>query len=364
VADRYVGLISGTSMDGLDAALVEIEGDHARLLEGLTRPLPAGLGDELRALAAAESFAVDRIGELDAWLGELFADAALAVIGENDARNAVRAIGSHGQTVRHRPRASWPFTLQLADPNRIAARTGITTVADFRRRDMALGGEGAPLVPAFHQAQFSGSDSRVVLNLGGIGNVTVLQPDRAVTGWDTGPGNTLMDAWARRHLRRSFDEGGEWARSGRVLPDLLERMLSHPYLRRSGPKSTGPEEFSTAWMDAMLTAAGSAPDPRDVQATLCELTARTVADSVAASAPVRMFVCGGGAQNAYLMSRLAAALPKTSVETTSALGIDPRWVEAAAFAWLAARTLHHRPGNLPSVTGARRAAVLGAVYPA
>lgn len=351
-------------MDGLDAALVEIEGDDVRLLQGLTRALPAGLGDELRALARAESFPVDRMGELDAWLGELFAEAALAVMGEAGVGIPVRAIGSHGQTIRHRPRANWPFTLQLADPNRIAARTGITTVADFRRRDMALGGEGAPLVPAFHQARFSGSDSRVVLNLGGIGNVTVLQPGRPVSGWDTGPANTLMDAWARRYLHRPFDEGGEWARSGCVLPDLLQRLMAHPYFERSGPKSTGPEEFSAAWLDAMLEAAGGAPGPDDVQATLCELTARTVADSLAASVPARMFVCGGGAENTYLMSRLAAAMPETSVETTAALGFDPRWVEAAAFAWLAAQTLRRRPGNLPSVTGARRPTVLGAIYPA
>ena len=237
-------------------------------------------------------------------------------------------------------------------------------MADLRRRDLAAGGQGAPLVPAFHAAVFaSESERRAVLNLGGIANLTLLEPGAPVTGFDTGPGNTLMDAWARRHLGRPFDEGGAWAASGRVHEPLLRGLLAHPFLGQPAPKSTGPEDFSPAWLDEVLARPAPAA-PADVQATLCEFTARSVSAGLGHHAPKRLVACGGGVRNAHLLARLAALLPATRVESSAAHGIDPGHVEAAAFAWLAARTLAALPGNMPEVTGAALAAVLGAVWPA
>ena len=363
--------MSGTSMDAVDAVLAEASGEDfvVRATRSVALPEPVALA--LRRLAvpgsnfAAEPDALDELGRLDREVAELFAGAAiglLAAAGVN-ARD-VRAIGSHGQTLRHRPRAARPFTLQVGDPNVIATATGIAVVADFRRRDVALGGQGAPLVPAFHAAVLADpGEYRAVLNIGGIANLTLLPPGGAVTGFDTGPGNTLMDAWARRHLGRPYDAGGAWAASGHVDLPLLQRLLAHPYLAMPPPKSTGPEDFSPAWLEQALGGAG-ALEPVDVQATLCEFTARTVAAGLGDRPPARLVACGGGAHNRALLARLAALLPETRVERSSAHGIDPDYVEAAAFAWLAARTLAGLPGNLPGVTGASRAAVLGAVWPA
>jgi anhydro-N-acetylmuramic acid kinase len=362
----YVGLMSGTSMDAVDAVVVEFAAG-VRLLATESTPIPAPLQAQLREIARPGHCDLDRLGELDAELGELFASAALAAIGSAGlAPERVKAIGSHGQTVRHRPRARWPFTLQIGDPARIAARTGIATVADFRRRDMALGGEGAPLACAFHAAAFgSGTEPRAVLNVGGIANVTLLVPGQPVAGWDTGPGNVYLDAWTRRQLGRPWDEGGAWAASGRVDEALLKALLSHPFCALAPPKSTGPEEFSLHWLDEVLARAPVGADrPEDVQATLSEFTAAAVGASLGRRRLDRLLVCGGGALNEDLLRRLRLRLPGTHVETTAALGLDPRWIEAAAFAWLAARTLAGQPGNLPSVTGARQPAVLGAIHPA
>jgi anhydro-N-acetylmuramic acid kinase len=297
-------------------------------------------------------------------VGELFAGAVLGLLTANGlAPAAVRAIGSHGQTLRHRPRAVRPFTLQIGDPNIIAARTGIPVVADFRRRDLALGGQGAPLVPAFHAAVFADPvERRAALNLGGIANLTLLAPGQPVTGFDTGPANSLMDAWARRHLGEPFDAEGAWAASGEVSAPLLELLLAHPFLALPPPKSTGPEDFTPAWLDQKVAAAGT-PSPAEVQATLCEFTAATVAAALEPRPPQRLIVCGGGVHNSHLLARLAARLPRTQVVNSAAHGIDPDQVEAAAFAWLAARTLAGLAGNLPAVTGACRPAVLGAVWP-
>lgn len=366
VGGLYVGLMSGTSMDAIDAALVEIGAD-IKLLATESIPIPAPLQTRLREIARPGLCDLDRLGELDAELGELFAAAALAAIrAAGVSADRVKAIGSHGQTVRHRPRSRWPFTLQIGDPSRIAARTGIATVTDFRRRDVALGGQGAPLACAFHAAVFaSESESRAVLNVGGIANVTLLVPGQSVLGWDTGPGNVYLDAWSRRHLGRRWDDGGAWAASGRVDEALLESLLSHPFCALSAPKSTGPEEFSVLWLDEVLAHSPSgARRPEDVQATLSEFTAATVTASLGQKRLDRLLVCGGGALNDDLLGRLRLRLPATTVDTTAALGLDPRWVEAAAFAWLAARTLAGQPGNLPSVTGARQPAVLGAIHPA
>jgi anhydro-N-acetylmuramic acid kinase len=367
----FIGLISGTSMDAVNAVLAEASAEGFRVLAGHGTPMPVPLATRLRRLAVpaprvhADPDVIDELGDLDALLGELFAAAALSLLAACGLEPpAIRAIGSHGQTLRHRPRAPRPFTLQIGDPNIIAARTGIPVVADFRRRDMALGGQGAPLVPGFHAAVFADpGERRAVLNLGGIANVTLLEPDQAVTGFDTGPANGLMDAWARRHLGRPFDDGGAWAAAGTVSGRLLEALLAHPFLALPAPKSTGPEDFTPAWLDEAITGTGPmAPDA--VQATLCEFTAVTVAGALRASSPQRLIVCGGGAHNRHLLTRLAAHLPQTTVETSEMHDVDPDQVEGAAFAWLAARTLSGLPGNVPTVTGARRATVLGALWPA
>lgn len=362
MAGKYVGLMSGTSADAIDAVLAEIDGDRFRLLASFRTQIPADLQAAVRALARQGG--LDELGDIDVALGELFAHAALGLLDQAGVTPAeVAAIGSHGQTARHRPRARRPFTLQVGDPNIIAARTGITTVADFRRRDVALGGQGAPLVPAFHQAVFaSAGEARAVLNVGGIANVTRLWPGRDATGFDTGPGNVLMDAWARRHLGLPWDEAGRWAAS--ALPDdaLLDALLSHPYFALPPPKSTGPEEFGPEWLDEVLAGPGPMLDPARVQATLAEFTAETVARAFGDERPARLLVCGGGAKNAHLLARLAARLPGVHVASTAEAGIDPGLVEPSAFAWLAARTLVGLAGNLPSVTGASVAAPLGGIY--
>jgi anhydro-N-acetylmuramic acid kinase len=275
----------------------------------------------------------------------------------------VTAIGSHGQTVRHQPDGRRPYSLQIGNPDIIATGTGVTTVADFRSADIAAGGQGAPLVPPFHDWLFaSPGESRVILNIGGIANVTILPPDeRPVIGFDTGPGNTLMDRWIHRHRGKSFDEGGAWAASGEVDDALLERLLSFGYFRLDPPKSTGLEDFNLDWLDRHEV---GAYEPADVQATLAELTARSVAMDVRRHADEanQLFVCGGGAHNSHLMQRLAANLPDVRIDTTLAVGLDPDWVEAIAFAWLAMRTIRNEPGNLPSVTGASRKVVLGTIH--
>lgn len=365
----YVGLISGTSMDGIDAALVQF-GDHqCAVLATLAAPYPDELRDRL--ISAAQTPAectVDRVGHLDQWVGECFRDATIALLEQQGvAAGSVNAIGSHGQTLRHQPRAARPFTLQIGDANIIAAGTGIRTVADFRRRDLALGGEGAPLTPAFHQWLFADRNkNRAILNIGGIANVTLLLPESAsVTGFDTGPGNTLLDAWCRESRNEPYDEGGVWAASGTVLQPLLNEMLADPYFKLPPPKSTGFEYFNSAWIKARLAAVGKdVAAPQDLQATLAELSARTIAMSILEHAPAieQVLVCGGGVHNQDLIQRLQSCLPGTSVQSTGDFGLHPDWVEAAAFAWLAKRRIEGKPGNLPAVTGATRAAVLGAIF--
>jgi anhydro-N-acetylmuramic acid kinase len=308
---------------------------------------------------------LDREGELDVALGRLFAEAATAVLtAAGHPGSRIRAIGSHGQTVRHRPHTVHPFTRQLGNPSVIAERTGITTVADFRMRDMAAGGEGAPLVPAFHEWLFRAPGmNRAVVNIGGIANATWLPGDSAaaVIGFDTGPGNTLLDQWIARHRGEPCDRDGAWGAGGRVLNRLLAALLAEEYFTRPPPKSTGRELFHLDWLGRHLDGSES---PVDVQATLAELTARTIALALRTlPAPVReIYLCGGGAHNRDLVARLGRQLDGATVATTAALGLDPDWVEAVAFAWLAHQTLAGKPGNLPSVTGATREVVLGGIY--
>jgi anhydro-N-acetylmuramic acid kinase len=366
----YVGLMSGTSVDGIDAVVVDLAGERPVLVAAQGSSWDSQLREQIfHTLEHPEHLSLQAFGSLDAALGDAFADAALAIIDKAGLKPSdIAAIGSHGQTLFHAPSAQPAFSLQVGDGSRIAARTGITTVADFRRRDIAEGGQGAPLVPAFHQAVFSARDlSRAILNIGGIANLTLLPAGGGtVTGFDTGPGNVLMDAWTGRHRTRPFDLDGEWARSGTFSEALLAHLMDQPYLQLPPPKSTGRELFSLAWLDRQLKDGFSALAPDTVQATLAEFTVASIADALKrfSEAVQELYVCGGGAGNSFLMERLQAHLPACRTASTEALGLHPDWVEATAFAWLASRTLAGHPGNLPGVTGARRAAVLGAVYPA
>jgi len=366
----YIGLMSGTSVDGIDAVVADFSAARPALLAAGTTAYTPQLREQLLAtLDNPSRVSLQSLGQLDAALGDAFARTALAIAAEAGLPMAqISAIGSHGQTLFHAPSANPPFSMQVGDASRIAAKTGVTTVADFRRRDIAEGGQGAPLVPAFHRALFSEpSLSRAILNIGGISNLTLLPAAAGpVSGFDTGPGNLLLDAWIGKHRSQPFDRDGEWARSGNCHDSLLECLLQHPYFAQPPPKSTGRELFSLRWLENLLRSDFQALAANDVQATLAEFTAATIAGALARFAPAmdEVSVCGGGAHNSFVMQRLAALLPDCRLNTTAALGLHPDWVEATAFAWLARETLEGRPGNLPGVTGARRPVVLGAIYPA
>ncbi len=359
--------MSGTSVDGIDAALVSISQAGAlELLATYRHPFPDAVRTAILALMQSGSDEIDREGELDMQLGGLFADAANQLL-ESSGRSAseIRAIGSHGQTIRHRPLATHPFTRQIGNPSVIAERTGISTVADFRARDIAAGGQGAPLVPAFHEGVFRKTGTnRAIVNIGGIANITGLPADPrvTVTGFDTGPGNTLLDVWIQHTRGEKFDRDGAWAASGTVLPELLARWLGDSYFATPPPKSSGREHFHIEWLQRALC---GEHDPQDVQATLAELTARSITEALGRyllATPAEVYVCGGGAHNRDLMARLQRLLGTTPISSTKSLGLDPDWVEAAAFAWLAHRTLAGKPGNLSSVTGAKHPVVLGGIY--
>ncbi|HCT73224.1 MULTISPECIES: anhydro-N-acetylmuramic acid kinase [Psychrobacter] len=384
----YIGMMSGTSLDGMDAVLCQFAGEEdnqqpMRLLATHSQEFPPRLREVLLALCQPNGVQElapvedEPSSELDwfGWASKEYAEFASDVVNNllqqsHTDVESVLAIGCHGQTVRHRPQMG--FSLQLVDANIIAERTGISVVSDFRRRDMAVGGQGAPLVPAFHQALFATPDStRILLNLGGIANITVLPAnDSPVIGYDTGPANLLLDAWTALHTDKDYDAGGTWAQSGQVVEPLLNQLIEHPFFARTYPKSTGREDFNLAWLQDELQKFDQASahirySSADVQATLTELTA------MSASMQINMFinphenssvyVCGGGALNDYLMTRLQAHLPHCTVETTASLGLNPAWVEAVAFAWLARQTLIGETGNLPAVTGANKGVVLGQV---
>lgn len=364
----YIGLMSGTSMDGIDAAAMRFSDNSCDLIATHQHPYPAELRNALVAASRnPRACSVDLLGGLDQEVGECFRDAVMQVIRIAKIDPAtVAAIGSHGQTLRHRPDAEKPFTLQIGDPNVIAAGTGITTVADFRRRDVAEGGQGAPLAPAFHHWLFSDSkDARVLANIGGIANVTCLPIAGPVTGFDCGPGNTLLDAWNLQHRGTQFDADGKWSVEGSVDEALLEDLLADRYFSQAPPKSTGFEYFNLRWLDHVLSGHRSTP-PGNVQSTLCELTACAIADSIRNhfGTAKEVIVCGGGVHNRDLMSRLGNRVFPAVLHTTAVYGLDPDWVEAAAFGWLAMRTLQGQPGNIASVTGAARPAVLGGIYSA
>ena len=362
-AERFIGLMSGTSQDAIDGVLAEFGADHTpRLLAACSTPITDDLHQQLEALQRPGGADLDLALRLHHLLGERFADCALRLLQSAAlAPQSVRAIGSHGQTVRHAPSGQTPHSLQIGNPALIAVRTGIATVADFRSTDVAAGGQGAPLAPAFHRAVFARAGRRrAVLNLGGIGNVTLLGDD--ARGWDTGPGNVLLDGWAQRHLRQRYDDAGHFAGAGTVHAALLDALLAHPFLARPPPKSTGREEFNLDWLDGVL---GNFPAlaPADVQATLAEFTAATVADALRDQPDLQeLLICGGGARNTDLMTRIAGRLPRLHVGTTAEAGIDPQWVEALAFAWLARQRVRETALDLRTITGAARPVVLGCVY--
>ena len=361
----FIGLMSGTSMDGIDAALVRFAGNTPDILHTAEYSYPAALRKQLLAARSDATLRTsDDVPELHRQVGEVFRDAARNLLADAGiAAEAVTAIGSHGQTLRHAPAASPPYSLQIGDPDIIATGTGITTIADFRRADIELGGQGAPLAPAFHEWLFRTKDAtRIVLNIGGIANITVLfADDRPTTGFDTGPGNTLLDAWIRKHGTAPFDASGAWGASGAVIDDLLAHLLADPYFAAPAPKSTGFEHFNLDWLAPALSDAFA---PADVQATLCELTAASIAAGIRLTGERfdEVLVCGGGIHNRDLIARLSRALPDAAIVSTATAGLDPDWVEAVAFAWLAMRTQQGLPGNVPSVTGATAEAVLGSTH--
>lgn len=359
----FIGLMSGTSMDGVDGVLADFEGGAIRTLEAAFTPFPPALRAALMALQAPGNNEIEREALAANGLAACYAECVAALLPA--APGKVQAIAVHGQTVRHRPELG--FTRQSNNPALLAELTGIDIIADFRSRDIAAGGQGAPLVPAFHQAQFGQPGrTRVVVNIGGIGNISVLHADGRTGGYDTGPGNVLMDGWIGRHQGHPYDADGAWAASGTVNPALLARMKSEPYFSLPAPKSTGRDLFHLEWLDRVL-AGSAAMAPQDVQATLTALTAESIADAILGEtmSAEAVYVCGGGAYNATLLKMLENALGGTTqVASTAVLGVAPNRVEALAFAWLGYRFSQREAGNLPAVTGAKRPRILGALYPA
>jgi len=366
----FIGVMSGTSLDGIDVALVDFNlQNQLRLVDAQTVPFDASLKEGLKQLITTHECHLQTLGELDVALGRAIALIINKLLVKHDLNgDEIVAIGSHGQTLFHHPEGPFPFSLQIGNGNVIAELTGITTITDFRQRDMVAGGQGAPLVPAFHKALFhSTSQNRVIVNIGGLSNITVIPADSQsnIIGFDTGPGNTLLDGWIQQHRLKSYDESGQWARIGVVNGKLLTLLLSDPYFNQSIPKSTGREYFNLNWLTTKLKALTEDIVPQDVQATLSALTATTIAKDIQhyAEDTDAIYVCGGGAHNHYLIKQLRLQLPNRLVATTEQIGLQPDWVEACAFAWLARQTFTNKTSNLPEITGANHPAILGAIYP-
>lgn len=373
----YIGIMSGTSLDGVDVALVGFKDDDSIVLISTHyQAIDAHLQQQLQSISHPDwRGSLSEIGILHQQLGTLFADSVNALLTQSTiTTQQIKAIGSHGQTVWHQPTGKHPFSMQLGDANQISELTGITTVADFRNRDIAAGGQGAPLVPAFHQNIFTHpSLNRVILNIGGIANITLLpatsneQPKKGISGFDTGPGNGLMDAWINQYKKARYDKNGDWAKGGKILADVLKQLLNEPYFSAPIPKSTGKELFNLVWLNNQLKNDIAHYKPEDIQATLTELTAISIANSIKQhdeykTSLTECLVCGGGAHNQFLMQRLQIHLPEIAIHTTQKQGIDPDWLEAIAFAWLAKQTIEGKSGNLPSATGAKGSRILGAIY--
>jgi anhydro-N-acetylmuramic acid kinase len=366
-SDLYIGLISGTSVDGVDCALVEFDGTTPKLVHSHFSPTDSSLRARTLRLCSGAGFDLAKLGELDVELGRVFASGVKALLASAGIEaSTINAIGSHGQTVWHQPSGDYPFTLQIADPNVIAQETGITTVADFRRRDIAAGGQGAPLAPLLHRNFFASRDEdRVVLNIGGFSNITVLRQDGSSTAFDTGPGNVLMDYWIGKNRDQKFDANGDWAGSGAVDQTLLATLLEEPYFALPHPKSTGRELFNGPWLEAKLQLLNDEIDTTDVQATLLKFTVETIANDIKKLCnPKNIFVCGGGVHNGALMEKLQQELPNSQVCSSSVAGIDPDWVEAIAFAWMAKQTIEGNKIDSSAFTGADLPIILGGIYQA
>lgn len=353
--ERYIGIMSGTSLDGVDVVLCEIDAVSCELVASLEYPMPLELKTDILTMIEGKT-TLEEVGQIDHRLGLLFTQAtgALLIREKLDAKS-IKAIGMHGQTLWHDPEGEYPFSMQLGDPNILAAKTGIAVVADFRRKDIALGGQGAPFAPAFHEFLFSGISEHVaIVNIGGMANITVL--GERLLGYDTGPGNVLLDMWIARHQNISYDEDGQWARTGNVEYGLLDRMMADAYFAEPYPKSTGREKFNDDWLQTQL--AGKTHNPEDVQRTLLELTAMSISNEVLHFNRDLLLLCGGGAKNSFLVERLKALMPNVEV----AIAQNADMIEAMTFAWLAYKRLHEEKVNLKGVTGARENAILGGVY--
>ncbi len=365
----YIGLMSGTSLDGIDAGLYDFSEQHTKAISFYYQAYPEEIKHKIRQFSQATApLSIAEFGSLDTQLGEFYAQACLNLLAQAKIpSNHIRAIGSHGQTLYHSPNSTHPFSLQIGDPNIICQRTGITTIADFRRKDIAAGGQGAPLVPAFHRALFANpQQNNLIINIGGIANITYLPKDpiQTIFGFDTGPGNTLMNSWIMQHQQKNYDNNGDWAASGAVQKTLLAQFKKDAYFSQATPKSTGTEYFSDSWLKQNLS---NQPDysAEDVQRTLCQLTAETIADAILKTAPETdtAYICGGGVHNKLLIKSLSEQLD-FPVLSTEALGVHPDQVEAMAFAWLAKQTFNGLTGNLPEATGANSPVILGAIYQA
>ena len=361
----YIGLMSGTSLDAIDAVLMESHSGTVNPLFSCSYPLPKALRDQLLSLTLPGDNEIERLADAEPAFAAASASAVNRLL--NMAKihwGKIRAIGSHGQTIRHRPEKG--FTLQIGNPSQIAELTGITVISDFRRRDIAAGGQGAPLVPAFHKAVFASPDeNRVIVNIGGIANISILSNQQPVSGFDTGPGNMLMDYWCQKHRQTAYDHNGDWAASACFDPGLLDDLLNDDYFRQPSPKSTGRELFNGSWLEDRLLLHSSL-EPAVVQATLCRFTARSIVAGINGYAPETevVYISGGGAHNRTLLQTIQAECNRQKVKVIDELGIGADWVEAVAFAWLAQQTLNRQTGSLPEVTGAKGPRILGAIYPA
>ncbi len=364
----YIGLMSGTSMDGIDAALMSFQENKFLTVGTLKKNYPKELRSQLISASKNwEKTNIDQLGRLDQWTGEIFRDNALEIIKKfNIKANQIAAIGSHGQTIRHQPKIENPYSMQIGDPNIIAYGTKITTVSDFRRKDLAAGGEGAPLTPIYHKAIFqSNKVNRVVLNIGGISNITILNKNsEEIIGFDTGPGNTLLDAWIRKKLNKPFDKNGQWAKQGSINKALLNSMMSDPYFNLKPPKSTGIEYFNLNWLNRFI-------QPKniievDIQKTLTVFTSESIAQAIERFNPDtdEIILCGGGAKNISLYKEITNRLPKIKISTADDYGIDSDYIEASAFAYLAKLTISKKTGNFKSVTGSKNQVILGGIYSA
>lgn len=362
----YIGIMSGTSVDGIDTVLVEDTSSGLKMIDHHSCEFPSALKNDILQLLSTFHVHLKKLGEIDARLGICYAEAVNALLKKTEVNpNEVLAIGCHGQTVYHNPRGDYPFTMQIGDGNKVAALTGIKTICDFRRMDVAFGGDGAPLAPAFHNGYlYSEKEQRVILNLGGIANITILNKDESkVLGFDTGPANCLMDLWIQKIKNMKYDKNGQWAKAGTVNGELLNELCNEEYFVLSPPKSTGKELFNLAWIEKRLLKFKTLK-PDDIQSTLCDFTAKTIAAAILKYAPSyqAVYSCGGGSSNTYLHERLSHFLKGIKISTTNELGVPVQWVEAIAFAWLAKRRVEGKYGNIPSVTGARSKVKLGAVY--